>query len=317
MLSRHLHPSRRARFAKALLTGVSALSGAMLLLAGGAAELSAQNLVVNSGFDTDLGGWEVGPTTTWDGTKDAGGSSASGSARSIAIFDSTFGGSTEVVTQCVNLTGSGGPYSLSGKIFIPVGQASGGAALSVGFLPGPNCTGVPFPGTVGLTELVTATNAWVPATATVGTFGQSARIAAFIQAREPGTLEVNFDNLTFEPAAEGCTPSANTLCLFGGRFKISATFDTGRGSTGAAHTVGFTSDGGYLWFFDPANVEAIVKVVDGCGLGGHYWFFAGGLTNVGVTITVTDTKNGAVKTYTNPADTAFRPIQDTAAFPCG
>jgi hypothetical protein len=116
MLSRHLHPSRRVRFAKAILTGMSALSGAMLLLA--ATELSAQNLVVNSGFDTGLGGWEVGPATTWDGTKDVGGSSASGSARSIATY-SPFGGSTEGITQCVNLTGSGGPYSLTGKVFIP------------------------------------------------------------------------------------------------------------------------------------------------------------------------------------------------------
>jgi hypothetical protein len=42
--------------------------------------------------------------------------------------------------------------------------------------------------------------------------------------------------------------------------------------------------------------------------------FAGGLTNVDTTITVTDTQTGAVKTYRNPANTAFQPIQDTAAF---
>jgi hypothetical protein len=38
------------------------------------------------------------------------------------------------------------------------------------------------------------------------------------------------------------------------------------------------------------------------------------LTNVNVVLTVRDTKNGAVKTYTNPQGVAFQPVQDTAAF---
>ena len=75
-----------------------------------------------------------------------------------------------------------------------------------------------------------------------------------------------------------------------------------------------TSDTGYLWFFSSANVEVVIKVIDGCGLNGHYWVFAGGLTNVAATITVTDMQTGAVKTYTNPQNTAFLPIQDTSAF---
>jgi hypothetical protein len=29
-------------------------------------------------------------------------------------------------------------------------------------------------------------------------------------------------------------------------------------------------------------------MIDGCGLNGHYWVFAGGLTNVKVVLTVTD-----------------------------
>jgi hypothetical protein len=60
--------------------------------------------------------------------------------------------------------------------------------------------------------------------------------------------------------------------------------------------------------------QVIIKVLDACALGGHYWVFAGGLTNVDVVITVTDTSTGAVKTYTNPQGAAFQPIQDTAAF---
>jgi hypothetical protein len=75
-----------------------------------------------------------------------------------------------------------------------------------------------------------------------------------------------------------------------------------------------TSDTGYLWFFSSANVEVVIKVIDGCGSNGHYWVFAGGLTNVAATITVTDTETGMAKTYTNLQNTAFLPIQDTSAF---
>jgi hypothetical protein len=75
-----------------------------------------------------------------------------------------------------------------------------------------------------------------------------------------------------------------------------------------------TGDTGYFWFFDSSNVEIVIKVLDGCTLNGHHWVFAGGLTNVKVTITVTDTANGIQKVYENPLNTTFLPIQDTAAF---
>ncbi len=71
---------------------------------------------------------------------------------------------------------------------------------------------------------------------------------------------------------------------------------------------------GAFWFFDPQSIEVVFKILDGCATNGHAWVFAGGLTNVGVTLTVTDTKTGAARIYTNPAGSAFQPIQDTAAF---
>ena len=60
----------------------------------------------------------------------------------------------------------------------------------------------------------------------------------------------------------------------------------------------------------------VVKVLNGCGVDSNYWVFAGGLTNVQVVMTVTDTQTGAVKTYTNPQGQSFLPIQDTLAFAC-
>jgi len=115
-------------------------------------------------------------------------------------------------------------------------------------------------------------------------------------------------------AATGCIPGDSTLCLNGSRFKVTATFDAGNGNAGNAHVVSLTGDTGYLWFFSSANVEAVIKVLNGCGLNNHYWVFAGGLTDVNVVITVTDMQTKTVQTYTNPRKTKFLPIQDTSAF---
>lgn len=110
-----------------------------------------------------------------------------------------------------------------------------------------------------------------------------------------------------------CTPDANSLCLNNGRFKVTAAFQTSTQS-GLGTAIPGSSDTGQFWFFSSQNVEMVVKVLNGCGFNQRYWVFAGGLTNVQVTMTVTDMANGTTKTYTNPANTAFQPIQDTAAF---
>lgn len=110
-----------------------------------------------------------------------------------------------------------------------------------------------------------------------------------------------------------CADDERTLCL-NKRFRVKASWTTLAGLSGLAHAVKLTPDTGYLWFFSSANVEMVVKVLDGCPLNGHYWLFAGGLTNVQVKLTVTDTQTGIVKTYNNPQSTAFQPIQDTGAF---
>jgi hypothetical protein len=123
-----------------------------------------------------------------------------------------------------------------------------------------------------------------------------------------------------------CTPDATTFCANGNRFKVQVQW-TSPSSTapatervfaatasGAGQAVALTSDTGYFWFFSANNVEMVVKVVDGRAVNGKFWVFAGGLTNVNVVITVTDTVTGTVKTYVNPQGTAFAPIQDTGAF---
>jgi len=111
-----------------------------------------------------------------------------------------------------------------------------------------------------------------------------------------------------------CTANSTTLCLNNGRFKVRTTWKKNDGSSGNGQAVSLTNDTGYFWFFNSANVEMVLKVLKGCGVNNRYWVYAGGLTNVKVTMTVTDTDNGTVKTYNNPQSTPFQPIQDTGAF---
>ncbi len=112
-----------------------------------------------------------------------------------------------------------------------------------------------------------------------------------------------------------CTSSSTALCLTGSRFRVEATWRTPDGQTGPAQAFQLTPDSGYFWFFNAANAELFVKVRDACVPAyDRFWFFAAGLTNVRVDITVTDTKTGESKPYTNPLNRPFAPIQDTDAF---
>jgi hypothetical protein len=116
----------------------------------------------------------------------------------------------------------------------------------------------------------------------------------------------------------GCFPGGTSLCLADHRFKVEAAWRTADGRTGAGQAVALTGDTGYFWFFAASNVEAVVKVLDACTFNQRFWVFAGGLTDVQVDLTVTDTATGAVRTWRNPQGSAFQPIQDTAAFAtCG
>jgi hypothetical protein len=126
------------------------------------------------------------------------------------------------------------------------------------------------------------------------------------------TLTGVFDN---ELAFPTCPADGHTLCLNDGRFRVTADFQpTPEGPSSPATAVPLTSNTGYFWFFDPSNVEIVTKVLNGCTTNGHHWFFAGGLTNLGVQIRVRDTSSGMEQDYSNSVGRAFAPIQDTTAF---
>ena len=154
---------------------------------------------------------------------------------------------------------------------------------------------------------------------TNGPGGQPAYVGTSVIA-PPSTLVASafpdYKALGIRAEAEevSCAPTDTAMCLNNNRFKVEAHWRTNDGAEGGAKVIKLTPDTGYLWFFNSAKVETVVKVLSACSLNQRYWVFAGGLTNVEVTLTVTDTETGTVKTYTNPQGTAFQPIQDTSAF---
>ncbi|HEX5716065.1 MAG TPA: hypothetical protein VF179_07900 [Thermoanaerobaculia bacterium] len=119
---------------------------------------------------------------------------------------------------------------------------------------------------------------------------------------------------SFDPSQAQASASESALELRQARFRVSATWKTASGHTGPAQAVRLTDETGYFWFFDPNNVEMLLKVLDGCPLSNRFWVFAGGLTNVAVAIHIEDRETGIIKTYFNPPNTPFAPIQDTEAF---
>jgi hypothetical protein len=113
-----------------------------------------------------------------------------------------------------------------------------------------------------------------------------------------------------------CGDADTSVCLKENRFKTEVTFRTFDGDHGLGRTSKLTRDSASFWFFQPDNLEMMVKVVDACTLNNKFWVFASGMTNVEVTLKVTDSLTGKSKVYTNPNGVPFQPIQDINAFAC-
>ncbi|HEX5760336.1 MAG TPA: hypothetical protein VF121_14200 [Thermoanaerobaculia bacterium] len=111
-----------------------------------------------------------------------------------------------------------------------------------------------------------------------------------------------------------CTGTATELCLRGGRFQASVAWKTRDGAAGEGRAVRLSDNGGYFWFFDPAIVELLVKVLDGTAVNGHQWVFYASLTDVEFTLTVGDLAEGhSIREYRNPPG-VMASHADTSAF---
>jgi hypothetical protein len=113
-----------------------------------------------------------------------------------------------------------------------------------------------------------------------------------------------------------CIESPTTLCLDGDRFSVELRWRDFVGNTGLAGvSAPRLADSGVFWFFQPDNLEALVKVLDGCPVNGHFWVFAAAATSVEYRLTVTDHVAGITREYTKPLGSPAPALTDTFALP--
>jgi plastocyanin len=113
-----------------------------------------------------------------------------------------------------------------------------------------------------------------------------------------------------------CVPGANTLCVNNNRFKIEVAFNSSAGGgSGFAVPLASAPASGLFYFFDPTNIEMLIKVLNACVPPfNHYWVYFAATTNVEFATVVTDTQNGQTRAYFNPLNRAAVPVQDGNAF---
>jgi hypothetical protein len=113
-----------------------------------------------------------------------------------------------------------------------------------------------------------------------------------------------------------CVPASDRLCLVDRRFDVRVDWRDFAGRTGSGSASTLSAESGLFSFFDPGNLELLVKVIDACDGFDHFWFFAGATTNVEYTLSVTDRESGRSRIYFNPLGTRAAAIADDQAFDC-
>ena len=124
-----------------------------------------------------------------------------------------------------------------------------------------------------------------------------------------------------------CVPGPTTLCIDNApgdrRFKVEVRYESvlKGGVAGPGYAVPLAAigvdHGGLFWFFSQDNPEVLIKVLNACGLNGHFWLYSSAGTNLGMTTTVTDTVGGGPPfVFVNPDLQTALPVATINAFPC-
>ena len=162
-----------------------------------------------------------------------------------------------------------------------------------------------------------------PCDAAAASWGASSRGAGDWSAAPPGTVgSVRSTGATrrSEAAAVGaetdCTPEGPVLSLKDG-YGVSMCYETAEGVTGQAMDWELDSrQSALLYFFDPNNVEVLIKVLDGCGVNGHRWVFVAPVTDLAFNLYV-ESPAGERWIHRNRLGQTADAAGDTSAFPCG
>ncbi|REJ84186.1 MAG: hypothetical protein DWQ36_17340 [Acidobacteria bacterium] len=104
-----------------------------------------------------------------------------------------------------------------------------------------------------------------------------------------------------------CAPTAPG-CLAGGRFRVEATWrDPVGGGVGSATPrrlgAGTVASSVAMTFFDPDNVELLIKLVDGGAINQHFWSYFGKLSDLDVWLVLSDRAARRVRVYRAPGGT--------------
>ena len=102
-----------------------------------------------------------------------------------------------------------------------------------------------------------------------------------------------YANVQLTVQASPTTVAIGSYEYFGTNFRIQVQFrDPRNGEVRLAPGAALSAQAAQFWFFDPANPELTVKILDGTSVNGHHWLFASTLTNLEVTLRVTTCVEG-------------------------
>lgn len=119
-----------------------------------------------------------------------------------------------------------------------------------------------------------------------------------------------------EPPPDDPDPETD-LILHGGRFTASIEVDPGDSRLRPARPVNVDLPGessGLFYFFSADNAEVLFKVLNGCGVNGHWWVYTAAATDLYFELTVVDHERSTSKRYVSVG--LPPPIADATAFPC-
>lgn len=124
------------------------------------------------------------------------------------------------------------------------------------------------------------------------------------------------------PAARAgtCTPGTDVACMRDERYRVEATWwTTDDPEPRRARVVREgTNDSRLFRFFNEANWEILVKLMNGCEENRHVWVFAASTTDLASETTVTDTTAAEPpRRYRNAPGRSAPALTDTKAFPSG
>ena len=124
-------------------------------------------------------------------------------------------------------------------------------------------------------------------------------------------VEAPHDIRQIPTSRQTCVATASVLCLRGGRFKAEVDWVDPQDKNGRGRSFPLGVDTGAFWFFDPDNLELLIRISE--PQADQFDVEISALSNVAYMVTITDTVTGAAKEYSNPAGT-FGTFSDEGAF---